>query len=128
MKQIVAFFYILVTIAVISLTLWQGYLSHNLLTTSEVCPCSKKSLCQPLQIADRKEVIGFTTIEGIWPHYDWNKLTTLVLFQKSVDLKLVCYAHSKNVRVVLSGGFPVKNLTNRQQRMHYVKANVAKVK
>ena len=128
MKQFVVFFYTLITIAIISLTLWQGYLSYNQLATSKTCPCSKESLCRPLQIANRKEVIGFTDVKGIWPHYDWNKLTTIVLFQKSIDVKLVCYAHSKNVRVVLSGDFPIKNLTSRQQRMHYVKTNIAKVK
>ncbi|EDV24737.1 uncharacterized protein TRIADDRAFT_56839 [Trichoplax adhaerens] len=86
------------------------------------------SLCQPLQLGHRKEVIGFTVDHGIWPKYDWSKLTTLVLFQKTIDLKLVCHAHSKNVRVVLVADYPVKNLTNQHQRSDYVKSNVAKAK
>ena len=37
------------------------------------------------------------------------------------DNDLLCYAHSKGARVVLSAAFPVANLTNEGQRRAWVR-------
>ena len=38
-----------------------------------------------------------------WKLYDWTKITTIASFAKPIDPQLVCFAHSKGVRVVYGG-------------------------
>ena len=68
------------------------------------CPCSDPNLCKP-----RKEVIGFVTAKDNWKMYNYTHLTTLAIFTE-LDPQLVCYAHQKNVRVVLAEHFDLTKL------------------
>ena len=72
--------------------------------TYAACPCKNPSWCESIKTGPRKEVLGFTTKSDHWPHYDWSKVTTLALFHAidNATMDLVCYAHSKGVRVVIT--------------------------
>jgi di-N-acetylchitobiase len=78
----------------------------------------------------RQEILAFSTQRDKWPHYDWTKVTTVAIFypvnaSNATEIgelyELVCYAHSKGARVVLSGNFPVANLSNETQQNSWIK-------
>ena len=75
------------------------------------CPCSVPSLCEPIKGVRDKEVLGFVTSETNWPGYNWTLLTTVALFTGMNDT-LLCYAHSKGVRVVLSANYDTSKLND----------------
>eukprot|EP01060_Flectonema_neradi_P012485 TRINITY_DN19295_c0_g1_i1.p1 TRINITY_DN19295_c0_g1~~TRINITY_DN19295_c0_g1_i1.p1 ORF type:complete len:403 (+),score=79.68 TRINITY_DN19295_c0_g1_i1:53-1210(+) len=66
------------------------------------CPCSNKSLCEPITVTHEKEVFGFlkagATNES-FVNLDWNQVTTVAW---DVDPDLICLAHSHGARVVAS--------------------------
>ena len=49
------------------------------------------------------QVFTFTVTNSNWKLYDWGKITTIAAFQKPIDPSLVCFAHSKGIRVVYGG-------------------------
>ena len=75
------------------------------------CPCQDTSLCEPVKGQPKKEVFGFVTSKTNWPGYNWTLLTTVALFTEMND-SLLCYAHSKGVRVVLSASYYTSQLGN----------------
>ena len=79
---------------------------------SAPCPCQDTSLCKPISGTPEKEILGFVTSQENWPHYNWSALTTVVLFTEEFNNSLLCYAHSKGVRVVLSASYPTSELQN----------------
>ena len=81
----------------------QTLLSKNVVD-DYACPCSDSNLCKPLDIGPRKEVVGFVTAKDNWKMYNYTHLTTLAIFTE-LDPQLVCYAHQKNVRIVLEAKF-----------------------
>ncbi|XP_065175391.1 di-N-acetylchitobiase-like [Sycon ciliatum] len=82
--------------------------------STSTCPCQDPAHCKLVEAVPRQEVLGFSTHPGKWKHYDWSKLTTVAVFREwdSDALEMMCYAHSRNVRVVLVGFFDVANLTH----------------
>ena len=88
------------------------------------CPCKDAALCEPVKTPQPTvEVLGWSVSTGLWRHYDWEKVTTIGVFRAwdSDADEMLCYAHSKNVRVVLPGNFPVANLTNKAARESFVR-------
>ena len=75
------------------------------------CPCEDPSLCEPIKGAPKKEVLGFVTSQTNWPGYNWTTLTTVAMFTALND-SLLCYAHSKGVRVVLSASYDTSQLND----------------
>ena len=73
------------------------------------CPCSDPSLCEPIEKVPEKEVVGFVTSQTNWPGYNWTLLTTVAIFT-TLNESLLCYAHSKGVRVVLSASYDTSKL------------------
>ena len=78
--------------------------------TTVTCPCKNPSWCHPLTAetaaapSRRPEFFGFATVTGAaspWRYYDWDVVTTVAW---NTDPQLMCYAHSRGVRVVLSAG------------------------
>ncbi len=59
-------------------------------------------------------------------HYNWTNITTLAMFT-DFNTELMCYAHSKGVRVVIHGDFPIANLSNADQRHKWVAAQLQTV-
>ncbi len=53
------------------------------------------------------QIFAFSVSNKNWHLYDWTKLTTVATFVHPIDPQLVCYAHSKGVRVVYGGGYLV---------------------
>ena len=96
----------LLALAVLSLLCLGGYAA-----AAQSCPCSDPSLCNPISGTPDKEILAFVTSQDNWPHYNWSLLTTVALFTDFND-SLLCYAHSKGVRVVLSASYPVTDLQN----------------
>ena len=75
------------------------------------CPCNDSSLCVPIQGTPKNEIFAFVTRQYNWPHYNWSLLTTVALFT-DLPSSLLCYAHSKGVRVVLAARYPTSDLQN----------------
>ena len=88
-------------------------------TTMLACPCANPAWCDPIATqgtaSGRPEFFGFATITGAsspWRYYDWDVVTTIAW---NMDPALMCFAHSKGVRVVLSaGGAPVNGTAQEQ--------------
>ena len=91
------------------------------------CPCSDPNLCKPLDIGPRKEVVGFVTAKDNWKMYNYTHLTTLAMFTE-LDPELVCYAHQRNVRVVLSEHFDLTKLSNVEYRDQWISSTIETVK
>ena len=59
------------------------------------CPCSIESLCEPLTVKYEQEILAFSTNgKKNFRVYDWDKLTTVVVFGDWSD-DLLCEAHEK---------------------------------
>ena len=91
------------------------------------CPCSDPNLCKPLDIGPRKEVVGFVTAKDNWKMYNYTYLTTLAIFTE-LDPQLVCYAHQKNVRVVLAAKFDLTKLEDFDYRDDWISDTIETVK
>ena len=103
----------------------QTLLSKNI--DDSACPCSDLNLCKPLDIGPRKEVIGFVTAKDNWKMYNYTHLTTLAIFTE-LDPQLVCYAHQKNVRVVLAAEFNLTKLDDFDYRDNWISTIIETVK
>ena len=55
------------------------------------------------------------TRETNWMYYNWSEITTLAMFT-DFNSSLLCYAHSKGVRVVPYGSYPVSELIDIEKR------------
>ena len=93
-------------------------------TYREECPCPYTKLCAPLSVPNGKEVLGFMTSTENWLEYNWSTITTLALFTTFDDQELydlMCFAHSKSVRVLLAGrGFGAWQLGNALARAAWI--------
>uniref|UniRef100_A0A6U2XID5 GH18 domain-containing protein n=1 Tax=Paramoeba aestuarina TaxID=180227 RepID=A0A6U2XID5_9EUKA len=94
--------------------------------SSQDCPCSNVTLCNPLTIGNRKEMYAFQTNINNWKMYNWDELTTVALFD-GLDNDMLCYAHSKEVRVVWEANYPTDQLTNETYQDEWVNNWVQKV-
>ncbi|EDV24738.1 expressed hypothetical protein [Trichoplax adhaerens] len=102
-------------IKIIVLVLISGLTLVTGLQSTKACPCQPESLCRPVNVGNRPEVIGFTVYQNAWLHYNWTYLTTLVLDEvqlKNVDPHLLCYAHARNVRLLALVQFPEAAIEN----------------
>ncbi|XP_022110867.1 di-N-acetylchitobiase-like isoform X2 [Acanthaster planci] len=55
-----------------------------------------------------------------WKLYDWTYITTVAVFGPYVP-ELMCFAHSKGVRYVMTGDYPANKLSNATARSAWVK-------
>ena len=78
---------LLILLATMCLFLGEGIAS--------TCPCSKELLCEPLTVKYDQEILAFSTNgKKNFRVYDWDKLTTVVVFGDWSD-DLLCEAHEK---------------------------------
>ncbi|XP_038649360.1 di-N-acetylchitobiase-like [Scyliorhinus canicula] len=101
------------------LVMWIGGASG--VSPINFCPCSKRSLCEPLP-ADHQfqvEVLVFDRGGTDWKHYDWSKLTVIVAME-IIDDELLCHAHEKGVRIVLKGVIQHIHLKDKAERGHWI--------
>ncbi|XP_063795031.1 di-N-acetylchitobiase-like [Pseudophryne corroboree] len=91
------------------------------------CPCSEPALCQPITHTRDPEVYVFHVREKNWIHYDWSVVTTVALFAP-YDPELMCYAHAKGARVVLTGDVQLSDIVDARNRSAWVtqQVNLAK--
>ena len=78
---------LLILLAIVCLFLVEGSVS--------TCPCYKELLCEPLTVKYEQEILAFSTNgKKNFRVYDWDKLTTIVVFGDWSD-DLLCEAHEK---------------------------------
>ncbi|XP_054757207.2 di-N-acetylchitobiase-like [Lytechinus pictus] len=92
-------------------------------TAAGNCPCSDPSWCDTIKTTRSKEIYLFSVSSHNWQHYDWDHITTIAMFGY-YDPKLMCFAHSKGVRVVVLGGFGADLLTNVTAQVEWVMSKV----
>ncbi|XP_069837629.1 di-N-acetylchitobiase-like [Dendropsophus ebraccatus] len=87
------------------------------------CPCSDPALCQPIQDTRDFEVYVFHVRGKYWKNYDWDHVTTVALFAP-FDPELMCFAHSKGARFVLTGNVPLKDIVDPHNRTAWIAEQV----
>ncbi|XP_028393894.1 di-N-acetylchitobiase-like isoform X2 [Dendronephthya gigantea] len=92
---------------------------------SSPCPCSDEKLCQRITKEVDKEVLVWSTSDKVWQHYNWSVVTTVAVFGDWND-ELMCFAHSKGVKVVLVGFFNVNDLSNTSKCEEWVDGLITK--
>uniref|UniRef100_A0A8D0LB12 Di-N-acetylchitobiase n=1 Tax=Sphenodon punctatus TaxID=8508 RepID=A0A8D0LB12_SPHPU len=68
-------------------------------------------------------VFVFDVGRKTWKFYDWSQITTVAAFGE-YDPELMCYAHSKGVRVVLKGDVPLGEIINAYVRRAWIAQQV----
>ncbi|XP_068098553.1 di-N-acetylchitobiase-like [Hyperolius riggenbachi] len=94
-----------------------------LVTGISACPCSDPALCDPIQHSRDLEVYVFHVTDKNWIHYDWTQVTTVASFAP-YDAELMCFAHSKGARYVLTGNVPLKSIVDIKQRADWISEKV----
>ena len=103
-----------------------------------VCPCANASHCAPIVGRREREVFAYCVGCAQWRHYDWDRITTLAVsdhYFSPWDNELMCYAHSRGVRVVLwtprvmggAGQNQVGKITNATARREWVAFTMRRV-
>lgn len=85
----------------------------------EVCPCSDPKLCDRIDVRDRQEVVAYAPDLTNYKKYNWNKLTTLVVYEsslKKIGMDPVCLAHSHGTRVLIAVSITPDQLKNETAR------------
>ena len=94
--------------------------SHEVdISAKATCPCSEEKLCQRITKEAEKEVLVWSTSTAVWRHYNWSVVTTVAVF-RDWDNELMCFAHSKGVKVVLLALFNVNDSSNASKREEWV--------
>eukprot|EP01132_Coremiostelium_polycephalum_P002926 gene2926-3646_t len=99
------------------------------LPSTQPCPCSNKTLCEPISLGPRKEFFGFVESLDNYNYYNYDILTTLSLFI-STEIPpddLLCKAHSHNIRLVLGMDFTPDLLENVTQMAIWAEQQAATV-
>ena len=99
--------------------------------------CKDAALCQPLTrpapgreafaFIDRHTAGGGGHKNSTWPQLDYSTMTTVCVFERPVDLAMVCHAHKFGVRVVMSAPFNVSQIGDAAARTAWVQAHLALV-
>lgn len=91
------------------------------------CPCMNKTLCQPLATPlPDKESFAFQVTATNWPFYDWDRLTSIVLYD-GLDPSMLCMAHANGVRVIWAATFSASQLLNTTAKEEFLTHSVANV-
>lgn len=96
---------------------------HVTLPSARACPCANQSWCQIIRHIPRHEIFIFSIHNTNWRHYDWSRITTLATFTYFDD-DVMCFAHSKGIRVVHGADFPKDQLVNKTARYLWVNATI----
>jgi len=74
------------------------------------CPCSQKSLCDPISRTYVKEIFGFVLSPSA-EFWDWLLLDDITTIAWApVNDTIMCWAHSKNVRLIQGAGMTLSSL------------------
>ncbi|XP_060685600.1 di-N-acetylchitobiase-like [Hemiscyllium ocellatum] len=106
-----------------------GILSSPRAASFARCPCPSLNLCHRLP-ADHQyqvEVIMFDQGGTNWQHYDWSKITTVVV-SDDFDTNIVCEAHQNKARVILQAKLSLDILSNQNQRKKWISRYASDVK
>ncbi|KAG8437212.1 hypothetical protein GDO86_008056 [Hymenochirus boettgeri] len=92
----------------------------NKLLCLAVCPCSDPALCAPITEIRDFEVFVFHVRDKNWKFYDWSQVTTVASFADYYEPDLMCFAHSKGVRLVLKGDVCIKDIVDPKNRTVWI--------
>ncbi|XP_038649582.1 di-N-acetylchitobiase-like isoform X2 [Scyliorhinus canicula] len=109
------------------LVMWIGGASG--LQPWEWCPCTSPDMCIPLP-ADHQfqvEVIVFDHGGTDYQHYDWSKITVVVLDDR-FSKEILCTAHANNVRILMKGTSIPQSLVSKHNRQIWINRNLGFVK
>ncbi|XP_075038104.1 di-N-acetylchitobiase-like [Mixophyes fleayi] len=95
----------------------------RIIVSSAACPCSDPALCEPIRDTRDFEVYVFHVRDKNWKNYDWSQVTTIALFAP-YDSELMCFAHAKGVRFVLTGDVQLKEIVDPKKRSAWVTQHV----
>ncbi|KAK0054727.1 di-N-acetylchitobiase [Biomphalaria pfeifferi] len=86
-----------------------------------LCPCDNPKWCEPIKDTKRKEVYAFSIVnnETNWSKFDWTRITTVCMYG-FFNPKLMCLAHSYNVRVVTLGAVDLITMITPELRYKWV--------
>ncbi|XP_059504150.1 di-N-acetylchitobiase-like isoform X2 [Stegostoma tigrinum] len=89
------------------------------------CPCSSLELCRhlPERYQYRVEAVVFDNTGPEWKHYDWSKITTIVVTHGHPS-ELLCHAHANGVRVVWKVNVERNILGDVSQRNEWINQNL----
>ncbi|XP_059504249.1 di-N-acetylchitobiase-like isoform X1 [Stegostoma tigrinum] len=89
------------------------------------CPCSSLKLCNQLPENHQYQVeaVVFDNTGPEWKHYDWSKITTIVVTRDHPS-ELLCHAHANGVRVVWKADVQLKILADLSQQSNWINQNV----
>ncbi|KAE8609396.1 hypothetical protein XENTR_v10011801 [Xenopus tropicalis] len=99
--------------------LWSLLFLMKILLCSSLCPCLDPALCEPVAETRDFEVFVFHVREKNWLLYDWTQITTVATFAE-YEPDLMCFAHSKGVRYVLSGDVSLKDIVDPKIRTAWI--------
>lgn len=105
---------------------WWSENSISYKAGSRPCPCNVTTYCNRIETMPKKEIFVFSVNNHNWQKYDWNKVTSVVEFGYH-DNNLVCYAHSKGVRVLSNADIQVQDLTNHTKRHTWIQQHLEMV-
>ncbi|KAF2071790.1 hypothetical protein CYY_006897 [Polysphondylium violaceum] len=89
------------------------------------CPCSNKTLCQPINPGnERKELFIFSIVQGNYKYYDWSQITTYAVFYPDPVGEALCVAHENNARLVFQASYPLLQLTNSTYKKEWIKQQI----
>jgi len=94
-----------------------GFEKHG----NDTCSCSNPEWCKPINRTAEKEVFVFSVRndESHWKHFDWDVLTTVVMFGY-LNQSLMCLAHSHGVKVVMLANNNKKTMLSPKLRKEWV--------
>ena len=92
------------------------------------CPCTNQSLCQPIQLGPRREKFAFIVNTDNWRSYDYSQITTIAMFIGDLPGEFLCFAHSKQVRLVWATGYDSRQFGNVTAREVWKQMQLEKVK
>ncbi|XP_038649580.1 di-N-acetylchitobiase-like [Scyliorhinus canicula] len=105
------------------LVMWIGGASG--VSPINFCQCSKRSLCEPLpeKLQFQVEVLVFDFGGTDYQHYDWSKITAVVI-SDTFNRHLLCVAHAHNARVIMKGNIPSNALRNHDTTNTWIRQQV----
>ncbi|XP_038649583.1 di-N-acetylchitobiase-like [Scyliorhinus canicula] len=90
-----------------------------------VCMCKSRDMCKslPAKLQFQVEVLVFDFGGTDYQHYDWSKITAVVITHR-YNRRLLCAAHEHNVRVIMQDNIPSNALRNHDATKEWIRQQV----
>ncbi|XP_072366442.1 di-N-acetylchitobiase-like isoform X2 [Scyliorhinus torazame] len=93
------------------------------------CPCESEDMCESLpgKHQFQVQVLVFDHGGTDYQHYDWSKITAVVLGDR-FSKEILCAAHEHNARVIMRGTTMPQGFVNHHRRQIWINRNLGFVK